>query len=167
MSLTYVVVNLGRTKFVSTVIKDWVVFYVTLPRFWVGNLLNVNSEMRWVGFTLSNFRIVQDSLCWTNTQLFDDFLVNRRMVGKAEMQNVKSFIWKRNTEKTAHFFRFWSVFLPWFVTFWNYLLEEWKTASWANLAGNAGNGSVHRVVIPAAGEIKSLNHSWLLVRYCN
>ena len=103
MSLTYVVVNLGRTKFVSTVIKDWVVFYVTLPRFWVGNLLNVNSEMRWVGFTLSNFRIVQDSLCWTNTQLFDYFLVNRRMVGKAEMQNVKSFIWKRNTENCPLF----------------------------------------------------------------
>ena len=76
MSLTYVVVNLGRTKFVSTVIKDWVVFYVTLPRFWVGNLLNVNSEMRWVGFTLSNFRIVQDSLCWTNAQLFDDLMTS-------------------------------------------------------------------------------------------
>ena len=88
------------------------------------------------------------------------------MVGKAEMQDVKSFIWKRNTEKTAHFFRFWPIFYTdisaRFMTFCNSvesLLEEWKTASWANLAGNAGNGSVHRVVIPAAGEIKSLNHS--------
>ena len=43
--------NLGSTKFVSTTIKEGVVFYVALPRFWVGNLLNVKSEMRWVGFT--------------------------------------------------------------------------------------------------------------------
>ena len=43
------VVNLGRTKFVSTMIKEGVVFYVTLPHFWVDNLLDVEPEMRWVG----------------------------------------------------------------------------------------------------------------------
>ena len=68
------VVNLGRTKFVSTMIKEGVVFYETLPRFWVGNLLDVEPEMRWVG-----------PIC--------NYSMTIRMVGKVKMQNVKSFTW--------------------------------------------------------------------------
>ena len=72
------VVNLGRTKFVSPMIKEGVVFYETLPRFWVGNLLDVEPEMRWVG-----------PIC--------NYSMTIRMVGKVKMQNVKSFTWT-NTE---------------------------------------------------------------------
>ena len=72
------IVNLGRTKFVSPMIKEGVVFYETLPRFWVGNLLDVEPEMRWVG-----------PIC--------NYSMTIRMVGKVKMQNVKSFTWT-NTE---------------------------------------------------------------------
>ena len=50
--------NLGTTNFVSTMNIEWVVFYVTLPCFWVGNLLNVKSEMRCVSLAEQLYRVV-------------------------------------------------------------------------------------------------------------
>ena len=62
--------NLGSTKFVSSVIEEWIVFNITLPCFRVGNFLNIKSgtavENRWMKTLIELLLEERKAARWTD-----------------------------------------------------------------------------------------------------